>query len=180
MANTIVAIFEKPEDAQQAKNSLLFHGFLNDNIDIKTASYKNEPDILAEKTSQEDVFDKIGHFFQNLFGEDHDNASRYIEAGKHGTILTVHTNDSDQADLATRILDDSGSEDVNETSGSYFPEKLVNENVQDAVYEPERQTPLPTADQNELLEEDPPIQTRGERLNARVFQKHVHDNLRLR
>jgi len=93
MSKTVVGIFEYESDAQNAQNYLLANGFGDGDVDIKTASYKPEVN-----DTEEGLLDKIGHFFRELFnGDNDDETERYIEAGKRGTIVTVHALSADEA-----------------------------------------------------------------------------------
>ncbi|TLV01512.1 YsnF/AvaK domain-containing protein [Dyadobacter luticola] len=109
MANTVVGIFERESDAQEAQNFLLANGFADGDVDIKTATYKSDSEVVEE---EHDLGDRIGNFFSNLFDGDEDDTKRYSEAGKRNTIVTVHAVDREEAHTAARILDQFGALDV--------------------------------------------------------------------
>jgi uncharacterized protein (TIGR02271 family) len=116
MSNTVVGIFEYTSEAQEAKKYLLDHGFSEAHVDIKISTTGN---TAVESVKDEDAGDRISNFFKGLFGDDEDEVNRYSEAGRRGTIVTVHAKTADEAETAARILDNYGAVDVNETSGSY-------------------------------------------------------------
>jgi len=117
MSNTVVGIFEYTSEAQEAKQYLLNNGFTDSQVDLKVStSTSNTTHAVAD----EDAGDKIGNFFRGLFGDDENEVNRYAEAGRKGTIVTVHARTADEAEVAARVLDNYGAVDVNETSGSFY------------------------------------------------------------
>jgi uncharacterized protein (TIGR02271 family) len=114
MANTVVGIFENESDAQKAQNYLLANGFADGDVDIKTASYKSENGTSTVNDDNDDVTDRIGNFFRDLFDGDEDETERYSEAGRRGTIVTVHANDAEEAETAAGILDQFGAVDLDD------------------------------------------------------------------
>jgi len=127
MSSTVVGIFEYTSEAQEAQKYLLANGFTSDNVDIKTSSTTGT-DYTADAPRKDDSSDGIGNFFRNLFGDDDDDLDRYTEAGRKGTILTVHARTADEAEKAARILDNYGAVDIDEdTSRSYSDSTLSTE-----------------------------------------------------
>ncbi|MCE7059774.1 YsnF/AvaK domain-containing protein [Dyadobacter sp. CY343] len=116
MANTVVGIFEYESDAQQAQNYLLANGFADGDVDIKTASYKSDAKEETVTDRDQDFGDRVGNFFRDLFDGDDDETTRYSEAGKRGTIVTVHAATLEEAEAAAAVLDDFGAIDVNENN----------------------------------------------------------------
>jgi hypothetical protein len=112
MANTVVGIFEYEADGQNAQNYLLANGFADGNVDIKIATYKTEADASEAHHEDEDIFERIGHFFRDLFDGDEEETTRYAEAGRRGTIVTVHAATVEEAHQAAAILDEYGAVDV--------------------------------------------------------------------
>ena len=97
MSRTVVGIFEYESDAQNAQNYLLANGFGDGSVDIKTARYKSETSDDSSGDADLDLLEKIRNFFQELFTDDQHEAERYTEAGRQGTIVTVHANSADEA-----------------------------------------------------------------------------------
>lgn len=116
---TVVGIFEYESDAQNAQNYLLAKGFGDGDVDIKTASYKSE-ETESSPDTDDNLFERIGNFFQELFNDDHDEREQYTEAGKRGTIVTVHAESEDEAVAAAHIMDEYGALDV--TNGKPSPQ----------------------------------------------------------
>lgn len=112
MGNTVVGIFEYEANGQNAQNYLLANGFADGNVDIKIATYKTEADQSETHADDEDIFERIGHFFSHLFDGDEEETSRYAEAGRRGTIVTVHAATPEEAYQAAAILDEYGAVDV--------------------------------------------------------------------
>lgn len=111
MAQTVVGIFKNSSEAQNAKKHLLKNGFSDNIIDISS-----QPD---KKTDQdEDWGDKVTGFFKNLFSSE-EESSKYSRAASGSTVVTVHVQDSDEAEIAADILDDHGAIDVNEYARSF-------------------------------------------------------------
>jgi hypothetical protein len=105
MSHTVVGVFSYTSEAQEAKEYLVNNGFNNADIDIATS------DGVADD-HEEDFGDRVSNFFSNLFGDDDDTHSNYTEAGRKGTIVTVHARNSDEAQRAAEILDNYGANDV--------------------------------------------------------------------
>lgn len=119
MANTVIALFEDLENAQQAERYLLEQGFIQSDINLKTAVYKNQHHEDEETAHTPDLLDSITAFFKDLFGNDHKEVATYVAASTHRTILTVHTGTDQDAERVSGILDQYGAISVGETAGSY-------------------------------------------------------------
>jgi hypothetical protein len=130
MANTVVGIFDNEADAQQAQNYLLANGYADGNVDIKTASYKSEAGETAGYEPEEDFFDKISNFFKDLFGDNDEDSRLYSEAGRRGTIVTVHAVSNEEAEAAAAILDQFGSVDVKANASRYSSDASYTETDQ--------------------------------------------------
>jgi len=130
MANTVVGIFGNEADAQQAQNYLLANGYADGDVDIKTASYKTKESEETANDHDEDFFDRIGSFFKDLFGDNEGDSRLYAEAGKRGTIVTVHSLSNDEAASAAAILDRFGAIDVKENAANYGAGHSVPESEQ--------------------------------------------------
>ncbi|WP_035333650.1 YsnF/AvaK domain-containing protein [Dyadobacter crusticola] len=119
MAKTVVGIFEYESDAQQAQNYLLANGFADGDVDIKTASYTSDSSA-ATVNQDNDMMDRVGNFFRDLFDGDDEEIKRYSEAGRRGTIVTVHATDAVEAEAAAAILDQYGAIDIDGSSENYL------------------------------------------------------------
>ncbi|HEV7379581.1 MAG TPA: hypothetical protein VGN64_07290 [Dyadobacter sp.] len=196
MANTVVGIFGNEFDAQKAQNYLLENGFADGNVDITTASYKP---FSNDTSTDEDLFTKIGHFFEDLFGENESDAKRYIDAARSGTIVTVHALNANEADSVAGILDQFGALDVNEnrtgntqgqifTDGAYSGEVIPAEvrgtdNTDLNTVEPYTRSspadPLPASHQSVNFDNERTGQS-VQRSRSRIFERSLQDHNRLR
>lgn len=173
MANTVIAIFEQADEAQVAQSHLLTHGFLQSQVNIKTASYKSEVQNTEESEQEPDFMESITAFFKDLFGAEHKEVSHYAAAGRHRTIVTVHTDTSEEAEQVAQILDDNGAIDVHETSGSYFPE-----NEKPSAQHQFSDDALHHSAQNSLSDETGAAHTRVSGIKSRIIQRAADKDIR--
>ncbi|WP_229214372.1 YsnF/AvaK domain-containing protein [Dyadobacter flavalbus] len=142
MSQTVIGIFENSAEAYQAKQTLLNRGFSPDDIDIN--NNVDTEDSRSTDGQVTDTTDRIGNFFSRLF-DTNDESDRYTKAGRTGTIMTVHTNNMQQALDASNILDDYGAVDVNE-----FESKISGSTAYDSSI---------TSDYNNTLPADVEVNT---------------------
>lgn len=138
MSHTVIGIFNSSSKAQDAVEYLTANGFDRENLDIRTSQAGS-----TEVSGSDDVevSDPIGDFFSGIFGPGVSDASRYTEAGRNGTIVTVHASSREQADVAARILDNHGAADVDEhaasgaasADGSRLRSRIVDGTVEDRL-----------------------------------------------
>ncbi|WP_462266741.1 DUF2382 domain-containing protein [Mucilaginibacter sp.] len=162
MSHTVIGVFNYTSEAQEAKQYLSSNGFNSEDVDIATQ------DGTASSTG--DTGDRIGSFFSNLFTSDDDEnvRSKYTEAGRKGTIVTVHARTSEQAMQAVEILDQYGAIDVNESS-----------------YQNEGRTGAANSGKIDVIEEElqvgkREVETGGVRLRSRIVERPVEESIRLR
>jgi uncharacterized protein (TIGR02271 family) len=132
MSHTVIGIFKTFTEASVARQHLENSGISPANIDVADSNYTapdyagnditgGVTDVTAEsRTQQHDKKDddSIGGFFRNLFSSDDDDenlVNRHIEAGKRGTIVTVHAYSYDEAERAADIMDEFGAVNVNDS-----------------------------------------------------------------
>lgn len=168
MANTVISIFEQVEQASEASSYLLAHGFAQTQVNLKTASYKGEDSGDNETSQETGLMDHITSFFKDLFGADHDEVSKYAAAGRNRTIVTVHTDTSEQAEQAAVILDHHGAINVNETAGSYFPESAEILSQQQFSDNPEVIDPP-----KQLSDKDAEYRQRASVIKSRIIDRSV-------
>lgn len=116
MSHTVIGIFKTFTEASVARQHLENNGFNPANIDVAESGYTAPHDGT---TTVDEEHKSIGSFFSNLFGgkdDDEDILNRHIEAGKRGTIITVHANGYDEAERAADILDEFGAVNVNDNN----------------------------------------------------------------
>jgi uncharacterized protein (TIGR02271 family) len=119
MRQTVIGLFNKSSDAQQAVQRLLSNGFTNDNVDVSLSTVSNSSSNTNFNLDDDDRVELesgISRFFKNLFGDDDDDASRYSRASRGKSIVTVHAMSEDEADKASDILDDCGAVDVDDNA----------------------------------------------------------------
>lgn len=117
MAQTVIGIFKNSTEAQNAKQHLLQNGFRNDRIDIARQSVTDLRGSSEHIRQNEDFGDKVARFFHNLFGNE-EESSKYSRAALMGTVITVHAEDAEEAEIAADILDDYGAVNVDEYSAN--------------------------------------------------------------
>ncbi|MCF0072826.1 hypothetical protein LZD49_20265 [Dyadobacter sp. CY261] len=168
MSKTVIGIFEYESDAQNAQSYLLANGFGEGNVDFKTASYKAGDSPSSDETD-DSFFETVANFFKELFNVDHDETERYIEAGKRGTIVTVHAASADEAVAAAHIMDEYGAIDVtnsrfNPQPGQEYEDPIVNP---PSVSNGEEATPKS-------------VEARGLYLKSRIIDRPLPHERRLR
>ncbi len=168
MSKTVVGIFEHENQAQDAQNYLLANGFGDGDVDIKVASYKSDSVEPQSEDADEDLFEKIGNFFRELFG-DQDETARYHEAGKRGTIVTVHATSAEEAAAAARIMDSYGAMDVNKNRPDYH----AGRQYEDPIVNPPSVAEAQTTSVNS-------VEARGVYLRSRIVDRPIEPGYRLR
>lgn len=170
MSKTVVGIFEYESDAQNAQNYLLANGYGEGDVDIKIAKYKSVPAETATDDEDEGLFDKIGHFFRELFtGHDEAETERYIEAGKRGTIVTVHALTADEAVAAAHIMDEYGAIDITNSK----PAEQPGEQYEDPIVNPPSVATADTVVPNA-------VEARGPYMRSRIIDRPLLPEHRLR
>ena len=121
MRQTVIGLFNKSADAQQAVQRLLSNGFTNNNVDISlgtTSANTGSTNFDLDRDDDHDEHESgISRFFKNLFGDDdNDHVNKYSKASRGKSIVTVHAMSDDEAERASDILDDAGAVDVDENA----------------------------------------------------------------
>lgn len=125
MQHTLVAVFDNRSDAQNALDELLASGFTRENVNVSSADLSGTTagtiagtttDTTTRTTHEEGVGASIKHFFENLFGTDHDeHAIRYsnaVTAGQH--VLTLTTDSEPEVERAADLIERFGPIDIDE------------------------------------------------------------------
>jgi uncharacterized protein (TIGR02271 family) len=123
MQHTLVAVFDNRSDAQSAMDELLASGFTRDNVNVSSADLAaGAPATTATTTTttttaqQEGIGASIKHFFESLFGTDHDqHAIRYsnaVASGQH--VLTLTTMSEPEVERAADVIERFGPIDIDE------------------------------------------------------------------
>ncbi len=126
MTQTVVGLFNKPSEAQEAVNQLVNRGFDRSEVDLSIGSSSdvtNTQNFNLDTDNKDEHESGITRFFKNLFGSsDDDNNSdvnRYSTAARGKSIVTVHAASGDEAGEAADILDDCGAINVDENADEY-------------------------------------------------------------
>lgn len=176
MSSTVIGIFEKDSQAQQARQYLLDNGYKSSQIDIS-----GQPAGYIADQHLDDDNDGIGGFFKNLFSDDDEKIERFSRAGRKGTVVTVHASSDREAEVAADILDDHGAVDVDE-----FDEN--KQSFDNTLITPQSLSTADISDETEsisIIEEQMQVgkrqvQTGGVRLRSRIIEKPVEESIRLR
>ncbi len=119
MQHTLVAVFDNRSDAQNAMDELLASGFTRDNVYVSSADLSGTTTTTGATlgaTHEEGVGASIKHFFDNLFGSDHDeHATRYstaVAGGQH--VLTLTTSSEPEVERAADVIERFGPIDIDE------------------------------------------------------------------
>jgi len=173
MSNTVVGIFEYESEAQQAQNYLLANGFADGDVDIKTASYKSADGVSEDSDRDEGLLDRIGNFFKDLFDGDEEETKRYTEAGKRGTIVTVHAASVEEASAAAEILDQHGAVDVKESVANFSSNQASDSTEADPFFSNDQTASLPDTN-------SPEVGRPGFGSRSRIIQRPIQESTRLR
>lgn len=199
MSQTVVGIFDTATEAQDAVQALVNSGFNREQIDLsaRTGDYNNDDDVT-------DSHDEggIGGFFSSLFGTNNDDDRRrnYETVGKRGSIVTVHVDESDDAEQAADILDEHGAVNVDERASQYTTNYAntgstvapgITGNTYDLTADTTNLTnttsvvgdgqtvSVPIIEEN-LSVGKRTVETGGVRLRSRIVEKPVEESIRLR
>ncbi len=127
MTQTVVGLFSKPSEAQQAVDQLVNHGFDRSDVDLSIGSSSDVTNtqnfnLDTDNDNKGEHDSGITRFFKNLFGSDDDNdtnVNRYSTAARGKSIVTVHAVSGNEAERAADILDDCGAVNVDENADEY-------------------------------------------------------------
>jgi hypothetical protein len=126
MARTVIGIFDNEADAQEAVRQLQEEGISRDGIDLAlpntyesantetNQTWNQNADATHHKDSNQEekgFFGRIGTFFSSLF-DNEDDTRRYSQVGQNRSIVTVHANSVEQAEIAADVMDDCGAIDT--------------------------------------------------------------------
>ena len=165
MAQTVIGIFDKVTEAEQALNQLLEQGFSRDQVDIADHTAQGN-------TAAADDDDSIGGFFSSLFGSDSDDSRHHTDAAKAGTVVTVHATTREEAERAADILDDHGTVNVNERMN------MSDDTTTERTSTDGDQTIDVIQEEMNVGKRD--VKTGGVRVRSRIVERPVEETLRLR
>jgi hypothetical protein len=114
MSHTLAAVFETRSDAERAKAELVTAGFALNDISLNdSTTVAANPDVRTH--DDDSITGSIKHFFQKLFGDEHEDRHIYAGAVSRGhVVLTVETPTEDAAERASDIIEAFGPLDIDE------------------------------------------------------------------
>ncbi|MCJ8163550.1 hypothetical protein MKJ04_01765 [Pontibacter sp. E15-1] len=170
MAHTVVGVFDSSKEAQTAVQHLINSGFAEDYIDVTLQSADDElefDDAMRE--------DSIGNFFRSLFGSEK-RSKEYSDYARSGSIVTVHTLNTPDAEKAADILDEYGAVNLDERTRRH-ENAVSNANP---VSDKEK-APQPVAQTEDVLAKTKrEVRAEKVRNRSRIIARAVEERLRLR
>ncbi|ESQ99000.1 hypothetical protein F753_12630 [Stutzerimonas chloritidismutans AW-1] len=127
MTQILIAAFDRYAEAEKVKAQLVSEGVSSDDIQI-SASFNSDTvdssrvEVVGEEPGEDaTVADKIGSFFQKVFGDgSSQHAGRYPEAARRGsTIVTVTLEDDSRVSAVERVMERNGAIDIDERSAKW-------------------------------------------------------------
>lgn len=182
MKQTVIGIFDKSSEAQNAIKHLLDEGFTSNEIDVhrsreETGTDKNKTETRSK--SNEWNSDGYRNFFSNLF-TDTDEAQTYSEVASRSSVVTVHTTSKEESETAARVLDRFGAIDVNErarqnratgTTGTQHTNRTTDRTTESGS--------IPVIEEKmEVGKRE--VETGKVQLRSRIIERPVEETLRLR
>lgn len=167
MALTVLGIFDRVLEAQEAFENLLNHGFSRAQVDLSLHRFteSGEPSRTTYLESDKEGYG-LASFFGSLFGEDHEDSRTFSDVASRRSLITVHAESDEEARRAVTILDESGAIDVHEHAprpgfgGAGEPlERIADDEGPETGFNEE---------------------TEPRRNRSRVIHRPVEENLRLR
>jgi stress response protein YsnF len=183
MTQTVIALFDKSSDAQNAAERLMNNGFSHDNIDISLNTVNTQA-ATTESGNYEDTNESgVGRFFRSLFRDDNYEADKYTRVAERGnSVVTVYAATTEEAQRASDILDSSGAIDINEKATEYgytSGSSITNKETMDTRSGDESSTSIPIVEENVQIGKRE-VETGGVRLRSRIIESPVEENIRLR
>lgn len=178
MTHTVIGIFDNKQEAMNAMNALVSNGFIKENIDVSNRSEAVANNTATATTEKSEGFgDSVSNFFGNLFGDDETTRNKYLNVTSDTEgIVTVQTDTQEQADRASKILDDSGAVDVDERDAQYQQKYAANTAANTNA---DREMTIPVVEEN-LEVGKRTVETGGVRVRSRIVERPVEETLRLR
>jgi uncharacterized protein (TIGR02271 family) len=193
MTFTVVGLFDNRSQAQAAAQELAQQGFIRENIDVSNRRIDDVNNISTQVTITESgISDRIGNFFNSLFGDDKQTAGNYASAaGAADAILSIQVDTAERARAAAEILDRHGAIDVDARASRYnhlggqqnyaSPSGLTGASAPNAAIAGgiQGETTIPIIE--EQLQVGKQVTERGvARVRSRIIERPVEEHIRLR
>jgi stress response protein YsnF len=177
MAQTVIGIFNDREDAKNAVEDLRNNGFMDADIDTSNESIVREDGSSVSRDEGDSLGDRIERFFSNLFDND-EESTKYTSAARRGFVVSVRASSSEEATLASRILDDAGAIDVDDVGVGSGLERPASADIDDRTDDSTRRSiPVVEEDINVGKRE---VETGRVRVRSRIIERPVEQTVRLR
>ena len=137
----------------------------------------------AAGDASESFTDKVGNFFNSLFGDDEATASNYTNAASDAeAILTVQVDSDERARLAQEIMDRHDAIDVDERGSQYNTGQNFAGTTGTATTgrtDTDAKARIPVVEEK-LNVGKQRVERGGARIRSRVIERPVEENVRLR
>jgi uncharacterized protein (TIGR02271 family) len=181
MTHTIVGLFSERSEAQAARQELIQHGFIEEDIDISNRTIAEDTSGEYDTTKEDNlgIGDRIANFFNSLFGDDEVTARNYTNAASDAdAILTVQADSDARARTAQEIFDRHGAMDVDENEAHYSRERSAAASGGLGAERGNKATIPVVEEKLKVGKRD--VETGGARIRSRIVEKPVEANVRLR
>ena len=187
MAQTVIGIFQKNAEAQDAFARLVAQGFDRANINMAVPDPdESRGDATDEKNT---MGSKIGNFFRSIFA-DTDEALRYAAVAQRGVTMAVHAETYEEAERIADILDACGALNIDE-SARVLEDSMTREDRKYNLKQGDDELNTPAPDFNTRTssniaadsEREVPEDKRAKpvvRLRTRIVETPIGSNVRLR
>ncbi|MEW6177439.1 MAG: hypothetical protein AB1588_17255 [Pseudomonadota bacterium] len=127
MKQILIAAFDRYEQAQQVKQTLVQQGIAVEDIQLSASMNPEQVnssrvEVVGEEPAPDaTAAEHIGNFFRKVFGDGAAaHAGRYPEAARRGsTIVTVSLEDEARVPAVERIMEHNGAIDIDERSATW-------------------------------------------------------------
>jgi len=187
MDHSVVAVFDKREDAERARDALLADGFLPSSTRITSATSGSSSSTTGKAASSRD--DSLGDKIARFFGFEDDDEETYSEAVRRGHyVLQLDATDQDEASRAQDIIARFDPADIDKKSAEWresgwtprtSARSTYGLDVEDATARSSEEAAIPIAEERlEVGKRE--VQRGGVRVVSRVVQKPVEADVSLR
>jgi uncharacterized protein (TIGR02271 family) len=174
MKETVIGIFNRPDDAQNAAQKLFNGGFPRDHVDVSLNS-SDASQNLGDAEQPTGFGDRISNFFNSLF-DDEEDSRKYSSVARKSSLVTIQAETHEEAIRASQILDSSGAIDVD---GEYRMGSAETEAGRQNNLANNEKRSIPVIEE-QLQVGKREVETGRVKLRSRIIEKPVEETLRLR
>lgn len=178
MAITLVGLFDRPDQAQDARRKIAKEGIAEDRINVRTSEMRGSYADSAES-------DDHRGFFARLFGigEKDERAGHYAEAIRRGSCaVTVNVDNEAKADAVSELMEDCGAIDIDQRVEQWKSSGYTGYDSMAAPYTPqqiEQEQQSLRVVQEELKVGKRKVETGGVRVQRRTTEQPVSEQVSL-